>query len=75
MARSRSRGKGRNAQAKSRKEAPQAAAPAEVEVIEEGGGLGIDDGVVIVTAILFLVACLLLDKEMAVNYAGSSWIF
>jgi hypothetical protein len=77
MARSRSRGKsggggGRNAQAKSRKEAP--AKEAAVEVVEEGGGLGIDDGIVIVTAILFLAACLLLDKEMAGNY-GSGWIF
>jgi len=74
MARSRSRGKGaRSPQAKSRKEAPAREA-AQVEVVEEGGGLGIDDGVMIVTAILFLVACLLLDKEMASNY-GQGWIF
>lgn len=65
MARSRARGARPAAaapkrQAKSRRKAAPAAI-AEVEVVEEEKGLGIDDGVVIVTTLCLLVAFLFVD--------------
>lgn len=68
MARSRARSGGsgrrgasakREPKARSKKKAPVAAA--EVEVVEEGKGLGIDEGVILVTTILFLAAILFTD--------------
>jgi hypothetical protein len=71
MARSRSRSgggakkKGADRQAKSRK----AAAPvAEVEVVEEEGGMSIDDGIPIITGLLLLVAFVLVDYVLGVHY-------
>ena len=65
MARSRSRSKGRAPRAKSRKSgsAPPPAA-AEVEIVEDEKGLGVEDGIVICTAVLLVVACLLVDMDM-----------
>ncbi|MAE27654.1 MAG: hypothetical protein QF724_01940 [Planctomycetota bacterium] len=72
MARSRSRtssrsdkGAGaRQARSKSTRSKPAA----EVEVVEEGGGMGIDDGIAIITTIVLLVAVLLVDYELGTNY-------
>ena len=75
MARSRNRsgGGGRKAagggrQAKSRKSA--AAPVAEVEVVEEEGGMGIDDGIPIMTAVLLLVAFILVDYVLGTQYSA-----
>lgn len=78
MARSRTRsgGGGRKAagggrQAKSRK----AAAPvAEVEVVEEEGGMGIDDGIPIITGVLLLVAFIMVDYVLGTDY-GTGMFF
>jgi hypothetical protein len=67
MARTRrSPAKTRAPRAKSRKSAapPPATAVVEVEIVEEERGLGIEDAVAIFTAILLLVACLLVDADM-----------
>jgi len=73
MARSRSRSGasaqkpgGSSRQAKSRKAAP---APAEVEVVEETGGMTIDDGIPIVTGLMLLVAFVLVDYVLGGQYA------
>lgn len=61
MARSRARaastGASRRQTARSRKDS---SAP-EVEVVEEEAGMGIDDGILIVTTIVLLTACLMVD--------------
>ena len=68
--RSRSSGAGRKKadqggrQAKSRKAAPVA----EVEVVEETGGLTIDDGIPIITGILLIVAFVLVDYVLGHHY-------
>jgi len=64
MARRKAAGAGRKREAKSKKKP----AVAEVEVIEEQKGLGIDDGVVILTTILFLVAFVLTDFKLGSEY-------
>ncbi|MFT7667397.1 MAG: hypothetical protein ACI8X5_000076 [Planctomycetota bacterium] len=68
MARSKARsgggGGGRQSKAKSRKPAPVA----EVEVVEESGGLTIDDGIPIVTTILLLAGILLVDYVLGTQY-------
>ncbi len=77
MARSRSRSGGGAAggrQAKSRKKAAPAAAVAEVEVVEEEGGMGIDDGVPIITSIVLLVAFVLVDYVLG-NHYGEGLFF
>ena len=76
MARSRSR-KGAGAksggrQAKSRKAAP--APVADVEVVEEEGGMGIDDGIPIITGVLLLVAFVLVDYVLG-NHYGEGMFF
>ena len=73
MARSRSRSSGgrkkaddaKGRQAKSRK---KAAPVAEVEVVEESGGLTIDDGIPIITGILLIVAFVLVDYVLGSHY-------
>jgi len=48
-----------------------AAAPvAEVEVVEEGGGAGIDAGIAIMTCIMLVVAILFVDAHLARYDAG-----
>ncbi len=73
MARSRSRsggggakGGGKSRAAKSRKGA--APAVADVEVVEESGGLTIDDGIPIMTTVLLIAAFLLVDYALGVQY-------
>ena len=71
MARSRSKsgsgGSGRRTpRATSRKQ--EAPATASVEVVEEGKDLGLDDGIAIVTALLILVAILLVDYDLGTHY-------
>jgi len=73
MASSRSRSRGgasssRPSKAKSRKSAAPAAA--EVEVVEEAGGLTIDDGIPILTTILLLVAFVLVDYVLGTDYGA-----
>lgn len=57
----------RDTKARSRK---AAAAPvvAEVEVVEEGRGLGIDEGVIILTTLCFLAAVLITDYALGTYY-------
>ena len=69
MAKSRARsggGRGSAAKAKSRKSAP--APVAEVEVVEEKKGMGIDDGIPIMTTIILVVAFLFVDYVRGANY-------
>ena len=72
MARSRSRSSGgrkkaddKGRQAKSRK---KVAPVAEVEVVEESGGLTIDDGIPIITGVLLIVAFVLVDYVLGHHY-------
>ncbi len=76
MARSKSRSGGgrkgadaRQPKAKSRK----AAAPAEVEVVEESGGLTIDDGIPIISSILLIAAILFVDYALANQYGEGTF--
>ena len=72
MARSRKKaaparsGGARGNKATSRKKAAPAAA--EVEVVEESKGLGIDDGIAIITGILILGAFLMTDHFRGTKY-------
>ena len=70
MARSRSRSKRGSKPAKSRRSAEKAeVAVEEVEVVEESKGLGIDDGVVLVTTLLLVAAFFITDYLLGVDYA------
>ena len=82
MARSRSRGSssrsgsnrgGSKREAKSEKSA--APAVAEVEVVEEGKGMGIDDGMVIMTTVLLIAAFFLVDYVLGTDYAKGTGLF
>ena len=66
--RARSGGGARGSQGKatSRKSAP--APVAEVEVVEEKKGMGIDDGIPILTAVVLLTAFLLVDYLRGSHY-------
>ncbi len=56
----------RDTKARSRKAAP---APAlEVEVVEEEKGLGIDEGLIILTTLVFLAAVLVTDYALGTHY-------
>lgn len=56
----------RDTKARSRKAAP---APAlEVEVVEEERGLGIDEGLIILTTLIFLGAVLVTDYALGTHY-------
>lgn len=59
---------GRPPRATSRKK--EAPATAAIEVVEEGKGLGIDDGIAIVTALLLVVSILLVDYDWGTHYGG-----
>lgn len=49
----------------------KAAAPAaEVEIVEEEKGLGLDDGMIVIASIILLVAILMVDKAQAAYDAG-----
>ena len=60
------------------KAAPRKAASApiadEIEVVEEEGGMGIDDGLAIFAAILMLVSLLIVDYSRGKNY-GEGFLF
>ncbi len=58
--------RGSQAKAKSRKSAP--APVAEVEVVEEKKGMGIDDGLPILTTIILIVAFFFVDYVRGTNY-------
>lgn len=62
----------RGTKATSRKKAAPAAA--EVEVVEESKGLGIDDGIAIITGILILAAFLMTDHFRGTKY-GEGMLF
>ncbi len=73
MARSQRKAGGRGGANKGRSQTKtqsrKAAAPvAEVEVVEESGGMGIDDGIVILTTVVLLTSVLLIDFMMAKYY-------
>jgi hypothetical protein len=57
-------GAGQARAAKSRKPAPVA----EVEVVEESGGMTIDDGIPIITTILLIAAFVLVDYALGTQY-------
>lgn len=57
---------GREARATSKKAAPAAAV--EVEVVEEGRGLGIDDGIVLMTTVLLVIAFFFADYVLGTDY-------
>lgn len=69
---SRRSGGARSTKATSRK--PAAPAAAEVEVVEESKGLGIDDGLPILTALMLLTAFLLTDHYRGTAY-GEGLLF
>lgn len=69
---SRGRAQGRSSTSRSRKKA--APATEEVEVVEEGAGMGIDDGIVIVTTVALLAACLLVDAYLG-KYGDGGLLF
>lgn len=58
----------RDTRARSRKAAPVPAA--EVEVVEEGRGLGIDEGIIILTTLCFLAAVLVTDYALGTHYGA-----
>ena len=73
MARSRSRGgssRSRGQRSQSRKAPTTRAAAQPVEVVEEEKGLGIDDGIVIMSTVLLVVAWLLIDYDKGRYGAG-----
>ena len=64
-------GKGRSSsKSTSRKKAPVAA---EVEVVEEAKGLGIDDGIVLTTTVVLLGACLMVDYLASKYYEAGTF--
>ena len=79
MARSRSRSTSRSTRAskasgggdrKARSKSTRSAPVAEIEVVEEGGGMGIDDGIALVTTLVLMAAVLLVDYELGTHYGG-----
>lgn len=65
MARSsKKRGSRGGSGSKGRKE-KKAAPAAEVEVVEEGKGMGMEDGMVIVTTVILIATILMVDYHMA----------
>ncbi|MEZ6016842.1 MAG: hypothetical protein R3F49_17115 [Planctomycetota bacterium] len=82
MAQSRKRGAGAGAsrpaaRSESKKPAGKAApraAAASVEIVEEEKGLGIDDGIIILTTIMLFVAFIMVDYHRGTTY-GEGMIF
>lgn len=62
------KGGSRQAKATSRKKTAAAAAPAQVEVVEEEQSGHIEDGIAVVTAILLIAALLFADAELGMHY-------
>lgn len=52
----------------------KSSAPAEIEVVEESRGMGIDDGIIIITTVILLTAALVIDYVAATNY-GEGTLF
>jgi hypothetical protein len=71
MARSRSRSSNSSSRSASSRK-PSAAA--EVEVVEESGGMGIDDGIPIITTVLLIGALLMVDYAIGIHY-GAGFFF
>ena len=67
------RGSARESRATSKKAAPAPVA-AEVEVVEEGKGLTIDDGIVLMTTVILVIAFFLTDYILGTNY-GKGIVF
>ncbi len=74
MARSKGRpsGGGRRSGGGGRSARPEAAEVAEVEVVEESAGMGMEAGVGIVTFIVLLVALLMVDYDRGLNYGDGA---
>jgi hypothetical protein len=53
---------------KARSKMPAATEAAEVEVVEEGRGLGLGDGMAIVTTLMLLVAIVMVDYLLGKHY-------
>ena len=68
----RSRGRSGSGRSSSRRSAQPEAA--EVEVVEEEGGMGIDDGIIIMTTLLLLAAVLFMDYSRGKFY-GEGMLF
>ncbi|HJP00387.1 MAG TPA: hypothetical protein QF764_01295 [Planctomycetota bacterium] len=66
MARKASRRSGRKTESKGRSKKKPVVA--EIEVVEEGKGLGVNDGIAIGTTLLFLAAVLLTDYTLGTEY-------
>jgi len=62
MARSRSKTSSRSQSRKS------TAAASDIEVVEEEGGMGIEDGIVLMTAIVLVVAIILVAMNLGQNF-------
>ena len=54
-------GKAQDRTPKAKSKKPAAPTAAEVEVVEEAGGEGIDTGIVVMTSVVLLVSCLFVD--------------
>ncbi|MFT6110601.1 MAG: hypothetical protein ACJA2W_003528 [Planctomycetota bacterium] len=46
----------------------------EIEVVEEEGGMGVDDGIILMTTLILLVAFLMVDYNRGKNY-GEGMLF
>ena len=75
MARAKQKGR-RSGGAPAAKQAKAAPAPVvdEIEIVEEEGGMGVDDGIVIITTIMLLVGFLMLDYHRGKHY-GEGMMF
>ena len=62
----------RETRARSRKAAP--VATAEVEVVEEERGMGIDEGLIVMSTLLLLAAVLVTDYVLG-TYMNEGWFF
>jgi hypothetical protein len=62
----------RSTSSQSRKSA--APAPAEVEVVEEEAGMGMEDGIVVLTTVILLTACLMVDYFVGSEF-GTGMLF
>lgn len=72
----RARKKAATSRGPTRSQSRKAPAPAvaEVEVVEEEGGLGLEDGIIVLTTLALLVAIILIESHLVGVY-GSGVIF
>jgi hypothetical protein len=71
MARSRSKRKttaSRQTRATSRKKT--AVATADAEIVEDAGGMGMEGGIAVITAVVLFVGCLFLDYQLGAYGGG-----